>query len=417
MSLYSALNASVSGMAAQANALSVISENISNSSTVGYKEADTQFQDLVDQNTTGDYNAIGVTTSVQYNVTGQGSLTQTTSDTDLAIEGNGFFLAKGTDGATYLTRAGSFTPDPSGNLVNTAGYTLQGYPLASDGSGDTNSLSGLTDVNVNAAALSATPSTSGTLTANIDSDATAIPTTTLPSPTNYTSMTSVTAYNNLGAKEDVNVYFTKTAANTWEVDTYDANNLTATAPLSSANLTFDPTTGALASVTAMPGSTTPTSATAISIPIGGNNIDLELGGMTQLAAAFSVTTGTLNGNPPSAVKSVSIASDGTLSFVYASGSEVAAYKIPLANVESPDNLTSISGDVFQVSSASGPIVIGSAGSGGLGSINADNLEGSTVDLAGELTNMIESQRGYEANSKVFQTGSDMLSTLIQSITQ
>jgi flagellar hook protein FlgE len=413
MSLYSALNASVTGMAAQANKLSVISENISNSSTVGYKEGQANFQDLVDQNTTGDYNAIGVTSSVRYDVTGQGSLTATTSSTDMAVQGNGFFVVKGTDGSTYMTRAGSFTPDSQGNLVNTAGYTLQGYSLAASGNGVTGSLAGLTDVNINATALSATPSTGGTLTVNLPSTSADV---TTPSPTSYSNMTSVTAYNSLGAAQNLNVYFSKMAAppdGQWSVDVYDASNLTGP-ELTNAVVQFDPTTGAVSSVSQGGVDTGGVITTPISSS-SASTINLNFGSSTQLAAGFGVTTATLDGNAPSSVKSVNIGTDGTLSFVYASGTQVAAYKIPLANVESPDNLTNISGDVFQVTSNSGPIVIGTAGQGGLGSINSENLEGSTVDLASQLTDMIEAQRGYEANSKVFQAGSDLLSTLINTL--
>lgn len=161
MGLLSAMGASVSGTAAQANYLATVSENISNSNTTGYKEADTLFQDLVDQiGATGDYSAGGVSTVVRYNVAEQGSLTSTTSPTDLAIRGDGFFLVQNLDGATFLTRAGSFVEDSSGNLVNPAGYTLMGYSLAPGSGGVTGTLAGLQPVNVNGVALLATPSTS-----------------------------------------------------------------------------------------------------------------------------------------------------------------------------------------------------------------------------------------------------------------
>jgi flagellar hook protein FlgE len=131
MGLFSAMNASVSGMNAQANLLATVLENISNSNTTGYKQASTLFRDIVDQiGATGDYSAGGVTTLVRYNVAEQGGLTGTTSATDLAIQGNGFFLVENSNGATFLTRAGSFVEDASGNLVNAAGYTLMGYSLA-----------------------------------------------------------------------------------------------------------------------------------------------------------------------------------------------------------------------------------------------------------------------------------------------
>ncbi len=186
MGLFSAMTASVSGMAAQANNLATISENISNSSTTGYKQTSTLFQDIVDQfGTTGDYSAGGVSTTIRYNVAEQGSLTSTTSSTDLAIQGNGFFLVENSAGANYLTRAGSFVQDASGNLVNSAGYTLMGYSLAPGAGGVTDSLSGLVPVNINGAALVATPSTSGTFTANLNSNAATL--TGAPSATNYTA--------------------------------------------------------------------------------------------------------------------------------------------------------------------------------------------------------------------------------------
>jgi flagellar hook protein FlgE len=143
----------------------------------------------------------------------------------------------------------------------------------------------------------------------------------------------------------------------------------------------------------------------------GNTVSLDVSGMTQLAASFSVSNATMNGNPASALSSVSVGADGTVSFVYASGTKVAAYKVPLGNVESPEKLTSLSGDVFQQSLGSGDITIGEADANGLGTINSSELESSTVDLASQLTDMIQAQRGYEANSKVFQAGSDLMSEL------
>ena len=108
---------------------------------------------------------------------------------------------------------------------------------------------------------------------------------------------------------------------------------------------------------------------------------------------------------------MSIAADGTLSFNYTSGASIAAYDIPLANVESPDNLTSVNGDAFTSNSASGPVFLGTANSGSFGTIDTSSLESSTVDLATELTDMIQAQSAYEANSKVFQTGANILDVL------
>jgi len=124
-----------------------------------------------------------------------------------------------------------------------------------------------------------------------------------------------------------------------------------------------------------------------------------------------VTGATANGNAPSGVTGVSIGANGSLSFNYANGTSNPAYDIPLANVASPDNLTSVNGDAFLANSASGPVYLGTAGGAGFGSIESSSLESSTVDLATELTEMIKAQSAYEANSKVFQTGADILDVL------
>src|SRR5450432_1014149 len=129
MSLFGVMNTAISGLSAQANKLSTIGDNVANSSTAGYKEAEAEFETLLGDSSASTYSSGGVSTSVRYNVTGQGTRTDTTSTTDLMVSGSGFFIVKGADGSTALTRAGSFVPDAKGDLVNTAGYYLQGYPL------------------------------------------------------------------------------------------------------------------------------------------------------------------------------------------------------------------------------------------------------------------------------------------------
>lgn len=124
MSLYGMMRTGVSGMNAQANRLSAVADNIANASTVGYKRAETQFSSLVLPSTGGQYNSGSVLTNVRYGISDQGGIRSTSSTTDLAIDGNGYFVVQGADGSTFLTRAGSFVPDKNGNLVNSAGYYL-----------------------------------------------------------------------------------------------------------------------------------------------------------------------------------------------------------------------------------------------------------------------------------------------------
>jgi flagellar hook protein FlgE len=406
----SILNTSVSGMLADSNWLSSISQNVANANTTGYKNVETDFSSLVDQIAGGDPDFGGVATSQVSLNSLQGNVVSTSTPTDLAIQGAGFFVVSNSSGELFLTRNGSFTPDASGNLVNSAGYYLMGAPSGSSPLA-ANSLSGLQIVNVNNAGETATATTAGSLTANLPSTATPVAAADLPSTNSasstYTEATSLVVYDNLGGAHTINLYFTNTGANTWEVDAYDASDASASGgfpyssgPLATETLTFNPTTGALSS------------GSPLSIPVpNGQTMSLNLSGMTQLAAAFNVTSATANGNAPSGVTGVSIAANGALTFNYANGSSSAAYDIPLANVASPDNLTPVNGDAFQANAESGPVYLGSAGGAGFGSIESSSLESSTVDLATELTEMIQAQSAYEANSKVFQTGTDILDVL------
>jgi flagellar hook protein FlgE len=408
----SVLNTSVSGMQADSNWLSSISQNVANANTTGYKNVETDFSTLVDQIASGDADFGGVSTSQISLNSLQGNVVSTSTSTDLAVQGSGFFVVSDSSGALYLTRNGSFTPDASGNLVNSAGYYLMAAnvqngvsPLAA------NSLTDLQKVNVVNAGQTATPTTSGTLTANLPSTATPVPAADLPSANSasstYTEATSLVVYDNLGGAHTINLYFTNTGSNTWEVDAFDASKASASGgfpyssgPLATQTLTFNPTTGALSSGSPL----------SLTVP-NGQTMSLNLSSMTQLAAAFNVTAATANGNAPSGINGVSIATNGTLTFNYANGTSSAAYDIPLANVVSPDNLASVNGGSYLPTSSSGPVFLGTAGGAGFGSIESSSLESSTVDLATELTEMIQAQSAYEANSKVFQTGADILDVL------
>ena len=424
MSLFNTIRTSVSGLNAQSNALGVIGDNIANSGTTGYKDANAQFETLLtNSDVTNTYESGGVQTDIRYGITDQGTLTTTTSATDLAISGNGFFpVSQGGDNS-YLTRAGSFVPDSTGNLINAAGFSLLGYAVGANGTQS----SALSIVNVSNTGLQAAATTSGTLTANLPSAATAVtPTTTtnpdgttttasnLPSSNaanaQYTDKTSLTVYDGLGTAQNLDVYLTKTGDNTWEATAFQQSAASSgggfpysSGPVGTTTLTFNPATGNLAA-----GSSSTLTAT-----VGGNTIPIGLGGTTQLATDFGVTAATANGNAPSKLSNVKIGTDGTVTAVYASGVQVATYKIPLATVQSPDNLTSLTGNVYQQSSNSGAVILATAGTNGAGTINADSLEQSTVDLASELSNLVTVQRSYEANSKVLQAASDLLANLNQ----
>ncbi len=143
-----------------------------------------------------------------------------------------------------------------------------------------------------------------------------------------------------------------------------------------------------------------------------NGVTFDLSGMNQLASDSVISDGSANGSQAESMTGIQIDSDGTVYATYAKSDPKALYQIAMATVQSPDNLKLYSGNVYRPTADSGVVTIGFAGTTGFGEIVAGALETSNVDLASELTEMIESQRSYTANSKVFQTGSDLMDVLI-----
>ena len=402
MSLYGSMRTAVSGMNGQANLLSSVADNIANSSTTGYKKSTVQFSSMVLPSTSGTYNSGSVQTNVSYGISEQGSLSYTSSDTDLAINGDGFFIVSGSDGSNYLTRAGSFTIQDDGTLQNASGYTLMGYEYSStaDPTVVINGYDGLEAVDLSGLGISATASETGTLVSNLPST----------EDVGYSKSTSLVAYDSQGNSRLLTFTYTKTGDNEWEVEASYDDDGTAVQVLAPTTLTYD-ADGKLIS---------PDPAELVTTAMDGTILDgaelpaltIDLTGSTQLASDFAVTTGTVDGNAASAVKGYDIDSDGIVSVIYENGDVVPTYRIAMANVQSPNNLTVESGNLYSESSSSGVVVLGYAGNSGFGEIISGALEDSTVDTATELTNMIAAQRSYTANSKVFQTGSELLETLV-----
>ncbi|PWL17309.1 flagellar hook protein FlgE [Falsochrobactrum shanghaiense] len=415
MSLYGMMRTGISGMNAQANRLSAVADNIANASTVGYKRADAQFSSLVLPNTSGQYNSGSVTTNIRYGISDQGGIRSTSSATDLAIDGNGYFVVGNADGTPYLTRAGSFVPDQFGNLVNTAGYYLMGYPADANGNVNTvaNDFDGLEKVNVTPSDLVATPSDAGNFTVNLPS------TDEIPAAGDFNHKTSLIAYDNLGGKITLDVYFTRAADMTLSdpndptspmvpLDGYDQWNVSIRnaadgTQVGGSTLIFDETTGGLVS------------GGNISVNLQAHNgqmLELDLGASKQLAKEYTISEAVINGQAPSSIERVDIGNDGSVIARYENGSQKLLYRLPLGTVASPDRMSVISGNVFSPSAESGNIQLGFPESGSMGKISAGALEESNADIAQELTDMIEAQRSYTANSKVFQTGSELMDVLV-----
>lgn len=426
MSISGMMRTSVSGMAAQSNRLASVGDNIANASTHGYKRSFVEFSTVVLESGKGSYQPGSVDSQIRYGITQQGGFDYTTSKTDLAVSGNGFLLVSSGPGndASYLTRAGSFVKDQDGNLVNAGGYYLLGYPLTA---GQTptvsaNGTTGLQVVNVSSISLEATPSTNGTFNANLPEDAATVAAGVLPSTNavgaQYSAKTSLVVVDNIGREVTLDVYYAKTGANTWEMTVFDSSTATAgttfpygaagSAPLHTATLTFNASTGQFAS--AAPVGPAP-GTIQFTVP-NGQPLTLEIGSSSELADDFQMMQPSVNGNKPSAVSYVEFSADGKLFAVYGNGARQPIYQIPLATVPSPDNLTPEAGNVYSISSTSGGLQLGFPGSGQFGSIRASQLEKSTVDTATELTTMIESQFAFTANSKVFQTGGELMDVLV-----
>jgi flagellar hook protein FlgE len=269
-------------------------------------------------------------------------------------------------------------------------------------------------INIRELGLRANPSTEGTFYVNLPVNAAAIPAAQLPSTNaanaEFNGKTSLIVYDFVGNEVVLDVYSAKVAPNTWEVTIFEQGAQAAgggfpyaSGPLGTVTLTFDPTTGRLEA-------SSPTSIT-FTVP-NGAQLTLDLSQTTALATDYTVIAAHVNGNAPSEVEAIEISETGELYAVYRNNTRVATHRIPLATVRSPDNLRPLAGNVYMATAESGDLRVGFAGTGGFGTMVSGALEQSNVDLASELTTMIESQRNYTANSKVFQTGADLMDVLV-----
>ena len=431
MSIYTALRAGVSGLTANSSALAVISDNIANVNTVGYKRSGVDFSALVNaQNSNTTYNAGGVLPLTRQQISLQGSLEQSRSATDLAISGDGFFIVSPNNqqlsngGSVLFTRAGSFTIDADGYMVNAQGLFLQGWPVASDGSVTTSptSLSAIEAVNISGVGGLAEPTGNVGINANLNSDQ--APFTTAYAAGDMATGTitphfesSLEVFDSLGAPRTIAFGFLKTGPNTWQVESYARPNTNITGGaltgglLASGTLTFNTdgtvsgTTGTIASTFSIPWATS-TGASA-------QNIDLDLTtGMTQFAKSFGVTSVTADGVPPGDLVRLVLEGDGMLTAQFSNGRARALYQIPLATFLNPNGLAADQGGAFRTTLESGLYNINSSNAGGAGRIVSGALEASNVDLAAEFTNLITTQRAYSAASRIITTADEMLEELL-----
>ena len=420
MGILSSLYSGVSGLAINGNAMSVIGNNIANNNTIGFKTGRTLFSDLLSSSVSGSGGTSqvgrGVGLSQVDNIFSQGTFENTELNTDLAIEGEGFFIVKDPiAGGDVYTRAGAFRFDSDGYLTNPEGFHVQGYALNSAGivSGD------LTDIQVDTTSLSAPRATQNLkLATNLDADAPFVGPFDVADPGNTSNYAnSMNIYDSLGNAHLTTIYFTKMDPATnpleWEwnatVDGAELGGAPGPVLIGTGNLLFDIN----GEMTAANPATQPSIAGVLTWD---NNSDqtqlLNLAfNTTQYSNASIVISQSQDGFTTGSVATLSIDNEGYVLGNYSNGQPRKLFQVAMAKFSNPGGLIKQGNSMFSAGSHSGDAIVGTVGSG-IGKIFTNALEQSNVDLAQEFVNMITTQRGFQASSKIITTTDEMLSDLI-----
>lgn len=419
MGLSSSLYTGISGLQSNSEAMSVIGNNISNSNTVGFKSSSTLFSDLLSASIASASGSSQVGRGTEISTVkssfSQGTFQTTSSGTDLAIEGDGFFMVSASDSSEVLyTRNGAFSFDASGYLVNAEGYRVQGKTYDADGtlsSGDPTDI----QVDINSQ-IPAHMTEDISLATNLNSGSDVVGPFDLTDPTstsNYSTSTQV--YDGLGNTHLVTTYFTKTSDQNWEWHTVlDSSELDASVAgtgdlteIGSGTLTFD-SSGNLVS-----GGSGTTNAGALVWSNGADpsqqiSFDFET---TQYSSSSVVISQSQDGYAPGEVVDIEITQDGNVVANYSNGESINVAMITLATFSNPEGLSKSGGSLYAATASSGQPRVGTPGSS-QGTIFTNSLEQSNVDLAREFVDMITVQNGYSANSRVITTIDEMLQELI-----
>lgn len=427
---------SVVGLRAMQTRMDVIGDNIANVNTPGFKASRVTFSDLFAETlrgasapggTTGGANPmqIGLGTNLASidQVMTAGTMQLTGRNTDMAIQGGGFFVV--TKGAErFFTRSGAFSRDVVGYLTTpSSGLRLQGWMADAAGNFPVKDMVNLQDVRISTGEVQLATATramelGGSLNASAAGGATAT--------------VSVSAYDSLGKEHTFAVEFQRAAAGTnswtWRLTNGDAGlDLVTNAGVNTGDVNFSPD-GSLASVTGGANGV-PTAATLngqkqarISIPVvpagSANTLDIivDFNQMTQPAipgtTSSDVRVLTRDGNTMGTLDDFFIDKNGIVYGVFSNGERRAIAQVALANFGNPEGLLRTGGNAYSTTANSGLEQIGEPGTGGRGTVAASNLESSNVDLASEFTNMIVTQRAYQANSRIITASDELLQDLV-----
>jgi len=406
-----ALNSAVTGIRSHQTRMDVIGNNIANVNTIGFKSGRVNFQDVFSQtlaagSATTNPQQVGLGVGVAGIDTdmGAGSLQLTGRELDLAIEGDGFFIVKQGDGSILYTRVGNFDWSADGFLINpSTGARVQGWPIGPDGEVVTGNLQDI--VLRKGSTAPPQPTSKATLVGNLD------PTTEYKEDTDGdpipTVSTTLTIYDSLGRPNTVTVSFTRTDEDDptqWEITVLDSTGK----EIESEDLEFDPSTGALETASFEFEFTTEDTDEEIPITLDLSGLKLAYTG----TGVSNVSVQSSDGAPMGTLESVAISSDGQVIGVYSNGARVAAAQIAIAAFSNPAGLLKVGNTSFSESPASGNPMVGLPNTGGRGRLVPGNLEASNVDLSMEFTNMITTQRGFQANTRVISTADEMLQELV-----
>ncbi|WLS77466.1 flagellar hook protein FlgE [Erwinia pyri] len=398
-----AFSQAVSGLNAASSNLDVIGNNIANSATVGFKSATVSFADMFAGSKVG----LGVKVAAVTQDFNDGTTTSTSRGLDVAISQSGFFRMADTSGAVYYSRNGQFTLDANRNIVNANGLQLTGYP-ATGTPPTVQTGANPVGLSVPTTAMSAKATSAAAIVANLNSTDAVITKTPLDinDTDTYSSKASMTTYDSLGNEHNLNLYFSKTADGTWNVNVKDGSAADPTADVGNFTMTFDQngqmtsTADQSVTLTSLNGSAPTTF-----------NISM-LNSQQQNTGTSTFGNPTQDGYKPGELTSYQINNDGTLVGNYSNEKTQVLGQIALANFANPEGLKSEGNNVWSATGSSGQALVGLAGTGNLGTLTAGALESSNVDLSKELVNMIVAQRNYQSNAQTIKTQDQILNTLV-----
>ncbi|OGP54898.1 MAG: hypothetical protein A2162_01230 [Deltaproteobacteria bacterium RBG_13_52_11b] len=417
MSITSSFYSALSGLDAHAIAMQVIGDNVANVHTTGFKSSTAHFEDILGQSLSGvtGSNQTGAGTKVSTVDLDffQGSFQTTNVSTDVAINGKGLFvLADPNSDEHFYTRAGHFTLDNQGYYVNTHGYRVQGYLYDSLGE---NLIETLSDIQIDQnSMIPPIATTEMEMVLNLDAGADVrVWDPTDPSATCNFS-TAMRIYDTLGQSHQVQVFFTKTAAQTWEwhamIDGSDLQGGTAGVlqEYGTGTIDFD-VNGELS--TGMPVAFYTGALTFLNGLTPGAT-DADFTGTSQYGSPSAVQSIVQDGYAAGTVSGISLDAEGNIVANYTNGTVKNIARLALADFANLNGLERKGSTLYQATTSSGDPLLNKPGVGGSGTVSASMLEESNVDLAAEFVRMIVVQRGYQANSKVISTTDEMLAQLM-----